>query len=95
MGRVSKLDDGKCSAGWVRVDGWSIVDGKLHRTFKFDDFQRAWSFMSALALTAEKLDHHPEWFNVYGTVKIDLTTHDVGGLSELDFKFAAAADKAA
>ena len=70
------------------LPGWSIVDGKLHREFKFDDFVRAFSFMSAVALVAEKRDHHPEWFNVYGKVVVDLTTHDAGGVTQSDVDLA-------
>lgn len=65
-------------------------DGKLERTFTFPTFRDAFAFMTTVALIAEKLDHHPEWFNVYSQVKIELTSHDVGGLSKRDFKMAAA-----
>lgn len=58
---------------------WSLVDGKLHRELRFPDFVAAFGFMARVALVAEKLDHHPEWSNVYGTVTIDLCTHDAGG----------------
>ncbi len=67
---------------------WKIVDGKLHKTFKFKSFIRAFGWMSQMAIWAEKLNHHPEWFNVYNKVEVDLTTHDAGGISELDFKLA-------
>lgn len=73
-----------------RTDGWALVDGKLQRTFQFKDFVTAWGFMSQAAIVAEKLDHHPEWFNVYRTVRVDLTTHDAGGISVRDFELAAA-----
>ncbi|MFM1842676.1 MAG: pterin-4a-carbinolamine dehydratase, partial [Cyanobacteriota bacterium] len=65
---------------------------KLHRQFQFGNFNEAFGFMSRLALVAEKLGHHPEWFNVYNRVTIDLTTHDAGGLTELDVKFAEQAN---
>lgn len=67
---------------------WSIVDSKLTKTFKFKSFIRAFGWMSQIAIWAEKLNHHPEWFNVYNKVEVQLTTHDVGGISELDFKLA-------
>ncbi|MCB9849124.1 MAG: 4a-hydroxytetrahydrobiopterin dehydratase [Phycisphaerales bacterium] len=68
--------------------GWSVADGKLHRELKFADFAEAWGFMSRVALVAEQMNHHPEWFNVWSTVRIDLSTHDVGGLSDLDVAMA-------
>jgi 4a-hydroxytetrahydrobiopterin dehydratase len=70
------------------LPGWSIVEGKLHREFRFPDFVRAFSFMSAAALVAEARNHHPEWFNVYGRVVVDLTTHDAGGVTQNDIDLA-------
>jgi 4a-hydroxytetrahydrobiopterin dehydratase len=67
---------------------WQIVEGKLTKTFKFKSFIRAFGWMSQIAIWAEKLNHHPEWFNVYNKVEVKLTTHDAGGISELDFKLA-------
>ncbi len=67
---------------------WQIVDGKLHQEFEFPDFITAFGFMTRVAILAEKANHHPEWSNVYGKVVIDLVSHDVGGLSERDFKLA-------
>lgn len=67
---------------------WEIVEGKLHKTFKFKSFIRAFGWMSQIAIWAEKLKHHPEWFNVYNKVVVDLVTHDVDGISELDFELA-------
>lgn len=67
---------------------WQITDGKLCKTFKFKSFIRAFGWMSQIAIWAEKLNHHPEWFNVYNKVDVELTTHDAGGLTELDFKLA-------
>ena len=75
-----------------RHDGWQLVDGKLQRTFVFTDFVAAFGFMTRVALLAEKMDHHPEWFNVYNRVRVELTTHDVGGISTRDFELAAAMD---
>lgn len=70
------------------LPNWTLKDGKLHRSLQFKDFVTAFSFMSGAALIAEASNHHPEWFNVYGTVRIDLTTHDVSGISQRDFKLA-------
>lgn len=67
---------------------WSLIDGKLTKTFKFKSFIRAFGWMSQIAIWSEKLKHHPEWFNVYNKVDVQLMTHDVGGISELDFKLA-------
>jgi 4a-hydroxytetrahydrobiopterin dehydratase len=76
---ISRLND---------IPGWEVVGGKLQRTFKFPDFVTAFGFMASVALVAEKLNHHPEWFNVYNTVRVDLTTHDAGGISQHDFSLA-------
>jgi len=76
------------AAALAELPGWSVVDGKLHRELRFADFSEAWGFMSRVALVAEALNHHPEWCNVWSTVRIDLTTHDVGGLSPYDIEFA-------
>ncbi len=73
------------------ADGaWAIADGKLHREFRFGNFVEAFAFMTASALVAERMNHHPEWFNVYNRVRVDLTTHDAGGLTTLDFELARA-----
>jgi 4a-hydroxytetrahydrobiopterin dehydratase len=79
----------------ARLKGWSQVDGReaIRKKFVFADFNEAFGFMTRAALVAEKLDHHPEWFNVYKTVEVTLSTHDAGGLTELDFKLAEAMDK--
>jgi 4a-hydroxytetrahydrobiopterin dehydratase len=70
--------------------GWKITEGRdaIAKTFTFANFVEAWGFMSRVALHAEKLNHHPEWFNVYRTVEVTLSTHDAGGLTELDVKLA-------
>lgn len=72
--------------------GWSLVAGKLHRDLQFADFIAAFAFMTQVALVAETMNHHPEWSNVYNRVRIDLTTHDVGGISDKDFTLAARID---
>lgn len=71
-----------------QLNGWSIQKGKLHKEFTFKSFVEAFAFMTSVALVAERMNHHPEWFNVYNRVVIDLTTHDVGGISNLDMEFA-------
>lgn len=71
------------------LDGWTIEDGGLSQTFTFADFASAFGFMASAAIVAEKMNHHPEWSNVYNRVTVRLTTHDVGGISELDFELAA------
>ena len=74
---------------------WSLQQKKLHREYKFKDFTQAFGFMSMVALVAEKTNHHPEWFNVYNKVVVDLTTHEVKGISERDFQLAIAMDSLA
>jgi 4a-hydroxytetrahydrobiopterin dehydratase len=82
------------SAGAAEVQ-WSLVAGKLHAEFVFPSFVEAFAFMTAMALVAERMNHHPEWFNVYNRVRVDLTTHDAGGLTGLDFELARAMSNAA
>lgn len=89
---AKKLTDAQIQENLAQVDGWTIENGKLHKEFQFDNFVSAFGFMTQLALVAESLNHHPEWFNVYNRVTIDLTTHDAGGISELDFQWAKRAD---
>ena len=75
--------------------GWSVRDAKLRRNFEFPDFVSAFGFMTQSALVAEKLDHHPEWSNVYNRVEIALTTHDAGGITSLDLELARAMNRLA
>ncbi|MCG8364671.1 MAG: 4a-hydroxytetrahydrobiopterin dehydratase [Pseudanabaenales cyanobacterium] len=70
------------------LEGWTIQAGKLHRQFQFSSFVEAFGFMSSSALVAESMGHHPEWFNVYNRVTVDLTTHDAGGITLMDVKLA-------
>jgi 4a-hydroxytetrahydrobiopterin dehydratase len=72
----------------AELPDWRLENGKLHRDLRFSDFNAAFGFMARVALVAETLGHHPEWSNVWNKVTIDLTTHDVGGLSDLDVTFA-------
>lgn len=89
---VKKLADAEIQQRLAQVNGWTVQDGKLHKEFQFDTFVTAFGFMTQLALIAESMNHHPEWFNVYNRVTIDLMTHDAGGISELDFEWASRAD---
>ena len=90
MTRPKALEEAEIEAKLADLEGWTLVDGKLHRTFRFANFVEAFGFMASTALVAEKMDHHPEWSNVYATVVVDLTTHDAGGVTTLDFELAAA-----
>jgi len=79
----------------AELKGWYLVADKeaIEKAFKFKSFNQAFAFMTRVALKAEKMNHHPEWFNVYNRVDITLCTHDVGGLTDKDFKLAAFMDK--
>lgn len=77
------------------LPGWQLVDDKLHRELGFDDFVTAFGFMASVAIVAEKMNHHPEWRNVYSSVVIDLDTHDAGGITALDFELAGRIDELA
>jgi 4a-hydroxytetrahydrobiopterin dehydratase len=92
-----KLSGAARDIALARLKGWSVVKDRdaIAKKFVFADFNQAFGFMTRAALVAEKLDHHPEWFNVYKTVEVTLSTHDAGGLTELDVKLAEAMDKIA
>lgn len=78
-----------------QLEGWLVKPGArdaIEKTYGFSDFKTAWAFMSAAALKAEQLDHHPEWFNVYGKVEVTLTTHDADGVTDLDVTLASFMD---
>lgn len=92
MARPERLDERAVQAALESLSGWSLREGKLHREFRFVDFVAAFGFMSRAALVAEKMDHHPEWTNVWNRVVVDLTTHDAGGLTALDFDLARRMD---
>ena len=92
MAAAIKLPATEVAARLPALPGWTLVAGKLHKTFVFRDFVEAWGFMSAVALAAETMGHHPEWSNVWNRVTVDLTTHDAGGISALDFDLAARMD---
>ena len=70
------------------LEGWEIVDEKLHKEFEFEDFNEAFGFMSRASMYIEKINHHPEWFNVYNRLVVDLTTHDAGGITQNDVNLA-------
>ena len=89
MGRPAKLGEAEVASRLVSLSGWSVVHAKLHREYRFSDFVHAFGFMSACALVAEGMNHHPEWSNVWSRVVVDLSTHDAGGITELDFELAA------
>lgn len=89
MARPVPLTDDELAAAVAALPGWEVAGGKLHRDFHFGDFARAFGFMAAAATYAEKMDHHPEWSNVYSRVTVDLVTHDAGGVTELDVRMAA------
>lgn len=84
----ARLGDEEITAGLQATPGWQRQGDKLARQFKFASFVEAFGFMSSVALVAEKLDHHPEWKNVYNRVEVELTTHDSGGITLLDFELA-------
>jgi 4a-hydroxytetrahydrobiopterin dehydratase len=89
---AQKLSGDARGAALAKLAGWSEVTGRdaISRKFVFEDFNEAFGFMTRAALVAEKLDHHPEWFNVYKTVEVTLSTHDAGGLTERDVRLAEA-----
>ena len=90
---IKKFSEVEISSAIAQLAGWSVVNQKLQKNFKFRNFVEAFGFMSKVAIVAEKMDHHPELFNVYNQVKIDLTTHDADGISALDFELAQKIDK--
>jgi 4a-hydroxytetrahydrobiopterin dehydratase len=88
MKRSAKLSAKDVDARLATLPGWKRTKGKLHRTFTFADFSEAFAFMARAALAAEKLNHHPDWSNAWNKVTVDLSTHDAGGITELDVKLA-------
>jgi 4a-hydroxytetrahydrobiopterin dehydratase len=91
---ANRLNDSELSLALSNLAEWSVVSGRsaISRTYVFKNFVEAFGFMSRAALIAEKMNHHPEWSNVYKTVDVTLTTHSAGGLTELDIKLAEALD---
>ena len=91
-GRPSKLSETDRAQSLQGLPGWDYSAGEaaIKKTYKFSDFSEAWAFMTRAALLAEKIDHHPEWFNVYNRVEVKLTTHDADGVTGLDIEMATA-----
>jgi 4a-hydroxytetrahydrobiopterin dehydratase len=85
---AKKMSDAEVQAQLGKIKGWSLVNGKLHREFQCKDFVSAFGNMTRVALVAESMNHHPEWFNVWNKVVIDLVTHSCKGISDLDFVLA-------
>ena len=94
---ATKLTGSGRASTLAGLSGWTEAPGRdaITKKFVFKDFSEAFGFMTRAALVAEKMDHHPEWFNVYKTVEVTLSTHDAGGVTELDVKLAQAMDKLA
>jgi 4a-hydroxytetrahydrobiopterin dehydratase len=93
--KTAKLTASEIESSLAQLPGWTLAAGKLHREFKFADFGKAFEFMATAAPLIEKMDHHPEWCNVYNRVVVDLTTHDVEGISQKDVDLAKLLDSAA
>ena len=89
---ATKLTDAEISTRLEGLSSWTVESEKLHKEFQFDSFVEAFGFMASVALIAESMNHHPEWFNVYNRVTVDLATHDAGGISALDFELAKKID---
>jgi 4a-hydroxytetrahydrobiopterin dehydratase len=92
MGERKRLSEKEIGEKLATLRGWSVANGQLHKEFTFKDFTRAFGFLTSVALIAESMNHHPEWKNVYNRVTIDLMTHDLGGISTMDFEFASRVD---
>ena len=92
MSQVEKLDEREIREGVSGLSEWTVEDGKLFKEYRFANFVDAFAFMTKAAIAAEKLDHHPEWSNVYNKVQVHLTTHEAGGISERDLELAGILD---
>jgi len=90
-----KLDTDEIARLLAQLPGWTVEGGKLHREYRFTNFVEAFGVMTSTALVAERMNHHPEWFNVWNTVRVDLTTHDAGGITAKDFELAEAMERIA
>ena len=90
---MALLSEKQISAGMKTIKGWKRNGGAIYRVVDKKNFVQAMGFVQSVALLAEKMDHHPEWFNVYKTVEVTLSTHDAGGVTELDIKLAEAMDR--
>ena len=85
---VIKLSSDEITKELENLLGWNVVEGKLHKDFEFANFNEAFGFMTRAAMEIEKMNHHPEWFNVYNRISVDLMTHDVGGITQNDINLA-------
>lgn len=85
---MMRLSDEQIREELAGLSGWNVVNGKLHKDFVFDDFIEAFGFMCKAAIHIEKMNHHPEWFNVYNKISVDLVTHDAGGITQNDIVLA-------
>jgi 4a-hydroxytetrahydrobiopterin dehydratase len=83
-----RLSETEITEELKKLEGWAIKDNKLHKEFQFDSFNQAFGFMTRAAMEIEKMNHHPEWFNVYNRITVDLTTHDAGGITNNDINLA-------
>lgn len=92
---TARLEADDITRRLAALAGWTVAAGKLHREYRFADFVEAFGFMAGAALVAERMNHHPEWFNVWNTVRVDLTTHDAGGITAKDFELAEAMERLA
>ena len=95
MSRPPRLADAEIQKRLANRAAWTLAGGKLRREFRFADFSEAFGFMARAALVAEKMDHHPDWSNVWNRVTVELWTHDAGGITDLDFELAQAMDRIA
>jgi 4a-hydroxytetrahydrobiopterin dehydratase len=87
---MAKLTKTEIASALRKIGGWTVANDKLHRDYQFADFVHAFGFMAMAALIIEKMDHHPEWSNVYNRLSVDLTTHDAGGITKKDVDLASA-----
>ena len=85
---MKRLSSEQISEELKNLPGWSVKEEKLHRDFEFDSFNQAFGFMTRASMEIEKMNHHPEWFNVYNKLTVDLMTHDAGGITENDIELA-------
>src|SRR5688572_20649582 len=90
---IQKMTSAQIESELKNLQGWELKNDKLHRELKFKNFVQAFGFMTQVAILAQEMDHHPEWFNVYSRVTIDLTTHEANGISTRDFELAQKIDK--
>src|SRR4051812_19393578 len=92
---TTKLEPDQIARLLAQLPGWTVEGGKLHREYRFTNFVEAFGAMTCAALVAERMNHHPEWFNVWNTVRVDLTTHDAGGITAKDFERAEGRERSA